>query len=168
MRTLLITTLAAAGLLSLAACGPEPTPNGAPDQVTTTVDTSPKSGEPPEPPVSRTERTNVAVPAGVTQVPAAQVDASAVPEYYDYRGQVWVFDDGYSLQAFAMATSGCGGVEAELVDQSATEVRITMGPQAEPKDGSSDDRVCTEVETPRPVTVALDAPLGDRKIFLAV
>jgi hypothetical protein len=162
MRTLLITTLAAAGLLSLAACGPEPTPNGASDQVTTTVDTSRTTEETPEPPVSRTEG-NFAVPAGVTQVPADQVDASALPpSEYDEHGLVWSFDDGYSLQAYAMATSGCGGVEAVLLDQSATEVRIELGT----KDSSSGNQACTDAITAKPVTVALDAPLGDRMVVL--
>ncbi|OLF16898.1 hypothetical protein BU204_14455 [Actinophytocola xanthii] len=107
------------------------------------------------------------VPEGVRQVPSSQVDASAVPEYYDHRGEVWVYDGGYSLQMFAAASSGCGGVEARVVDQSAEAVRIVVRALPAPQGGSPDDPVCTTVITPRPVTVALDAPLGERRVFLA-
>ncbi|HEX2131034.1 MAG TPA: hypothetical protein VHH15_05690 [Actinophytocola sp.] len=106
------------------------------------------------------------VPAGVRQVPSEQIDASAVPEYYQHRGQVWVYDDGHALQTFAMATSGCGDAEARVTTESASEVRIVMRPLPQPQGGPPDGRMCTTVMTPRPVTVTLDAPLGDRMIYL--
>lgn len=191
MRALLIAGVAVA-LVGLAGCGQEADPAGSgPEQ--TTVDPSTLATKiPPEPPAvtptppetkpqdppSGEDRpatpsapvsmapTGPVVPAGVKQVPSAQIDASAVPEYYEHRGLVWVYDDGYSLQMFATARSGCGGMEARIANESATEVRIAMGPMPQPQGGPPDGTACTEVMTPRPVTVALDAPLGDRKIYL--
>lgn len=180
MRALLIST--AAGLVLLAGCGQAvPTGSSGPTGPTQTEESATiiatavrPGGKPqdpgatPEPPVSRAPSgTGLVVPPGVTQLPPEQVDASALPMEYDERGLVWVFDDGFSLQMFAMATSGCGGVEARVVDQTATEVRISMGAMDQPQGGSPDDQMCTTVLTPKPVTVTLDAPLQDRKVFLA-
>lgn len=184
MRALLIAA-AVLGLGTLAGCAVEvkPVATSDPPVSTPTVTTPTPTGVPsvtkpqdppgatppataPSPPVSIGPSGSV-VPAGVTEVPAAQVDASALPEYYEHRGQVWVFDDGYSLQMFAMASSGCTDAEAMLVDQSATEVRIMLRPMDQPQGGPPDGTVCTEVLTPKPVVVALDAPLGSRTIYLA-
>ncbi len=127
----------------------------------------PPSGTEPSAPVSLSP-TGVVVPDGVTQVPADQVDASALPAYYEHRGEVWVFDDGYSLQMFAAASSGCTDAEAVVVDQSGSGVRITLRPLPETPGGRPDGGACTAVMTPRPVTVTLDAPLGDRMIHLGI
>jgi hypothetical protein len=178
MRALLIST-AVAGLVLLAGCGQAvPTGSSAPTQteespsvIATPVPPGGKPQDPgatPEPPVSKAPTgTGVVVPPGVTQLPPEQVDASALPMDYDERGLVWVFDDGFSLQMFAMATSGCGGVEARVVDQTATEVRIALGAMDQPQGGPADGTACTTALTPKPVTVTLDAPLQDRKVFLA-
>jgi hypothetical protein len=94
------------------------------------------------------------------------VDATAVPEYYQHRGLVWVYDGGYSLQMIAAANSGCGDAEAKIVDQSASAVRIVLRslPGAM---GGPEDTACSGAITPLPVTVSLDAPLGQRRVFLA-
>jgi hypothetical protein len=183
MRALLIAT--AAGLVLLAGCGKEAAPSGStqPDPTAPTkteepatdiATPEPPGGKPqdpgttPEPPVTQAPSgTGLVVPAGVTQLPPEQVDATALPMDYAERGLVWVFDDGFSLQMFAMATSGCGGVDARVVDQTATEVRITLGAMDQPQGGPADDTMCTTVMTPKPVTVTLDAPLQDRKVLLA-
>jgi hypothetical protein len=120
----------------------------------------------PTPPVSMSP-TGPVVPPGVEQVPAAQVDASAVPEYYEHRGLVWLFDGGRSLQLFATATSGCGDAAARITTQSSTEVRIVLEPLPQPQGGHPDEPACTTVLTPRPVIATLDAPLGDRRIVLS-
>ncbi|MPZ82834.1 MAG: hypothetical protein GEV28_21515 [Actinophytocola sp.] len=188
MRALFIATLAAAAVVGLAGCGQDAAPAGdsagaAPDTASSTATSTelpslppvskpqdPPAPKPtegtPEPPVS-VSPSGVVVPEGVRQVPAGQVDASALPVYYEHRGEVWVFDDDYSLQMFAAASSGCTDAEAVVVDQSASEVRIMLRPLDQPQGGRPDGTVCTAVMTPRPVTVRLDAPLGDRKIFLA-
>jgi len=80
------------------------------------------------------------VPAGVTQFRRSRVDASALPMEYDERAWCGLFDDGFSLQMFAMATSGCGGVEALVVDQTATEVRISLRSMDQPQGGSPTTR----------------------------
>lgn len=189
MRALLIASVTAATLIGLAGCGQSDDGGQATDQPTdqTSAESAPATTEPsltptppstkldepppstnpaaPAPPVS-IENQEPIVPPGVTQVPAAQVDASAVPEYYDHRGLVWSFDDGRALQTFAMATSGCGGAEASLTGETETEVRIELRPLDQPQGGPADGRMCTTVMTPRPVTVALDAPLGDRTVVL--
>jgi hypothetical protein len=187
MRALLI---AAAVLVGLTGCGQENGTAAAPEQTVesresavTVVPPVPPSAVPvppstkpqdppggpgttPDPPVTISP-TGPVVPAGVTQVPSAQVDASAVPEYHDHRGLVWVYDDGYSLQMFASASSGCGDAQARITSESASEVRIEMRSLPQPQGGPADAPACTTVITPRPVTVALDAPLGERQIYLA-
>lgn len=182
MRALLIAT-AAAGLLALAGCGQEAAPTGSPrsdpaSQTKTeeppTVVATPEApggkpqdpGATPTPPVSLSPDGPV-VPEGVALVPAEQVDSSALPEYYEQRGQVWVYDDGFSLQMFAAASSSCGDAEAMVVDQTASEVRIVLRPMDQPMGGPADGEACAMVMQPKPVTVTLDSPLQDRKIFLA-
>lgn len=182
MRALLFAGLAAAAVVGLVGCGQESAPaNGKPAGPTTVSTQRPPVSKPisrppePKPPAGATPSapvsvgpSGVVVPDGVTQVPADQVDASALPAYYDHHGEVWVFDDGYSLQMFAAASSGCSDAEAVVVDQSASGVRITLRPLPEPPGGRPDDSACTAVMTPRPVTVALREPLGDRKIYLGI
>jgi len=122
----------------------------------------------PSAPVTLSPQGEAVVPPGVEQVPAAQVDASALPTYYKLHGDVWVFDDGYSLEMFAAASSGCTDAEAVVVDQSA-EVRITLRPLDSQPGGRPDGGgACTAVMTPKPVTVRLDQPLGDRMIRLGI
>lgn len=184
MRALFIATLAAAALVGVAGCGQGAAPaagssSTAPSHAASTVvSATPPISKPQDPPAPKPTEgvptppvsvspSGVVVPEGVRQVPADQVDASALPAYYDHRGEVWVFDDDRSLQMFAAASSGCTDAEAVVVDQSASEVRIMLRPLDQPQGGRPDGEMCTAVMTPRPVTVRLDAPLGDRMIFLA-
>lgn len=192
MRALLLVTLAAAAAVGLSGCGQDTTPASdkaagsstvpttAPTTTAPTLPTLPNPGKPvtrpPEPkppagtptaPVSMGPNGPV-VPAGVTQVPADQVDASALPAYYNNPGDVWVYDDGYSLEMFAAASSGCSEAEAVVVDQTSDAVRITLRPLAQTQGGRPDSRPCTAVMTPRPVTVRLAEPLGDRTIHLGI
>jgi hypothetical protein len=189
MKALLLATLAATVAVGLAGCGQDTAPAGekTAGEKTSTAHTGasatasvppldkpvtrppepkPPAGATPSAPVSMGPNGPV-VPAGVTQVPVGQVDASALPDYYDDR-EVWVFDDGYSLEMFAAASSGCSDAEAVVVDQPSDEVRITLRPLASPQGGRPDSRPCTAVMTPRPVTVRLTEPLGDRTIRLGI
>ncbi|HEY7595020.1 MAG TPA: hypothetical protein VH969_17845 [Actinophytocola sp.] len=132
---------------------------------------SPPSGQPGQPaaPISLSPTGDVVVADGVTQVPAAQIDAGALPTYYEHHGDVWVYDDGYSLAMFAAASSGCSDAEAVVVDQSADGVKITMRPlDQQPGDRPDNGGACSAVMTPRPVAVKLDQPLGDRTIYLGI
>jgi hypothetical protein len=107
------------------------------------------------------------VPAGVTEVPPSQVDSSALPNYVEYGNKVWAFDDGFSLQFFAAASSSCTGVQATVVDQGPDSVKIVVRSLDSPQGGRPDDGPCAMVMTPAPVTVTLDSPLRDRKILLS-
>lgn len=147
-----------------------PTPSEPPSNVV--EPTPPASAKPQhpsngEPPVTIGPDGPV-VPAGVTEVPAAQIDATALPDYYKYGGRVWAFDNGLSLQMFAMASSGCSAAEAVLVDQAADSIKVILRPMDQPQGGRpDDDKMCTAVLTPRAVVVTLDTPLQDRTIYLS-
>jgi hypothetical protein len=166
-RLFVITAVAAVGL---AGCGqdatpPQKLPSGTAVTVVTTTPPATTPGAPVSPGPSGGD-----VPAGATRVPAGQVDADGLPSYYARRGEVWVFDGGRSLRMFAMASSGCTDAEADVSDQSAGEVRITLRALPLPpgnRPGRPDGGACTQVLTPRPVTVTLAEPLGDRTIHLS-
>jgi hypothetical protein len=189
MRAFLIATTAVLGLGVLAACGAQPsqtasdqaghtsssatkTPPEPPSVIAEpTEPTRPDAGKPQnpsngEPPVTIGPNGPV-VPPGVTEVPAAQVDASALPSYFEYGNKVWAYDGGFSLQMFAAASSSCTGAEARVVDQSANSVKIIVRPLDTQPGGRPDDSACSMVMTPKPVTVTLDTPLQDRKIVLS-
>lgn len=187
MRALPIAAVVLVAAAALSACGQDAATGAGSGQATTTStpttsveptsatpsapgtpSTRPPAGQ-PSAPISLSPSGEVVVADGVTQVPAAQVDASALPEYYEHRGEVWVYDDGYSLAMFAAASSGCTDAEAVVVDQSADRVKITMRPLDQQPGGRPDNGgVCTAVMTPRPVTVKLDQPLGDRMVYLGI
>jgi hypothetical protein len=190
MRAALLFTGLAVVAAGLTACADDAAPTGTtdpgtrPSQVTTSPSVTQLPNEPsakppvkparppsgtPSAPVTLSPQGELVVPAGVEQVPAAQVDASALPVYYEHHGDVWVFDDGYSLEMFAAASSGCTDAEAVVVDQSTDDIRITLRPLPSPPGGRPDSGgACTAVMTPRPVTVRLDQPLGDRMIYLGI
>lgn len=171
MRALLCAA-AAIAVVGLAGCGSDATP-AREQPVGTPSSTATRGSEPPLPSTSSAPQkpgsSDVDVPAGATRVPAGQVDAAGLPSYYAHRGEVWLDEDGRSLRMFAMASSGCTDAEAVVSDQSASEVVITLRALPQPpgaRPGRPDGGVCTEVLTPRPVTVTLNQPLGDRAIQL--
>lgn len=194
MRALLIVTSAALALGVLAGCGNAATP-AASDQTGTSTRSSktpletptpsqvatpqPPAGKPQDPSVGKPRNPSggeppvtigpdgPVVPNGVTEVPASQVDASALPGYFEFGDRVWSYDGGFALQLFAAASSSCTDVEALVVDQSPDTVTIMVRPLDGPQGGRPDDGVCTMVMTPKPVTVTLDSPLQDRKILLS-
>jgi hypothetical protein len=188
MRAFLITTTAVLAVGVLAGCGATPDASNAAGQTSSTTSSDQPSKTAPEPPSDIVEPTPPAgkpqnpssgeppvtlgpdgpvVPDGVTEVPAAQVDASALPTYFEYGTKVWQYNGGFSLQMFASASTSCSGVEARVVDQSSDTVKILVQPLDQPQGGDPDGGVCSMVMTPRPVTVTLDTPLQDRKIVLS-
>jgi len=188
MRAFLITTTAVLAVGVLAGCGATPDASNAAGQTSSTTSSDQPSKTAPEPPSDVVEPTPPAgkpqnpssgeppvtlgpdgpvVPDGVTEVPAAQVDASALPTYFEYGNKVWQYDGGFSLQMFASASTSCSGVAARVVDQSSDTVKILVQPLDQPQGGDPDGGVCSMVMTPRPVTVTLDTPLQDRKIVLS-
>jgi hypothetical protein len=169
---------AAVVAVGLAGCAPESAPaRDQPDDTTSTTASTTTPTRESEPPPTATpsaptspSRPGGDVPVGAARVPAGQVDAAELPSYYAHRGEVWVFDHDRSLRMFAMASSGCTDAEAVVSDQSASEVRITLRALPQPpgnRPGGPDGGVCTQVLTPRPVTVTLAEPLGDRTIHLS-
>ncbi len=194
MRALLTTATAALALGVLAGCGDASTPAASDQTTTTTTSTSeespsktppvpptpsdvtppeqPPAGKPQNPtggqPQITVDQGTVVVPPELTQVPASQVDASAVPDYYgEHRGKVWLHADGFTLETIAYASSGCTGAEAVVVDQAPDSVKIILRPLDQPLGGKPDDSICASVMTPLPVTVTLDQPLQDRKVLLS-
>jgi hypothetical protein len=137
----------------------------------TVVEPTPPAGKPQnptsgEPPVTLGPDGPV-VPAGVTEVPASQIDASALPTYFEYGNRVWAFNGGFSLQFFAAAPSSCSGMSGQVVDQAPDLVKIVVQAMDQPQGGRPDDSICASVMTPTPVVVTLDTPLRDRKILLS-
>jgi hypothetical protein len=182
MRALFIATLAAAAVAGLAGCSydagsVESSVSAPPPSDVTSLPSAGKPQDPsaPKPPGGATPSapvsispTGVVVPEGVRQVPAAQVDSSALPVYYEHRGEVWQFDDGRSLQVFAAASSACTDAEAVVVDQTQDGVRIMLRPLPRPAGGRPDGGACAAVVTPRPIVVTLAEPLGDRTVYLGM
>lgn len=141
----------------------EPTPPaGQPPTPSAGKPRDPSSGEPPV----TIGPNGPVVPAGVTEVPAGQIDATALPNYIEYGNRVWAYDGGFSLQMFASASSSCTGAEAVVTKQASDSVTIVVRPIASPQGGRPDDSVCGAVMTPVPVAVTLDTPLQDRRIVL--
>lgn len=186
MRALLIVGTAAIAVGVLAACGQEQAPAAQdsppgtsselspppkePEPPSVIVEPTPPAGKPQDPAASDPPVTigpdGPVVPPGVTEVPSAQIDATKLPAYFEYGNKVWSFNDGFALQLFAAARSGCSGAEAVLTDQSADAVTITVRPLDQPQGGRPDEGVCTQVMAPQPVVVTLDTPLRDRTVHL--
>jgi predicted small lipoprotein YifL len=168
MRTTLVALAAAAVLATVAGCGQPvkveagpPTTEPASDIATPVGPTSGATGTttvPVEP---------SSLPADATAIPATQVDATAMPKELKYGNEAWQFDGGRSLRLTAITLTGCGDVSAKVVDQKPDAVRITVTSMDTPQGGKPDDQICTQSLTPKPVTVHLDDPLGDRTIYLA-
>ena len=164
-------------LLVLGACGqltdqagPGGQSSGQPSQTEvgpsqTEVGSSPPASSSAEPPVT-VGPSGTDVPAGVRLLPTSQVDASALPDYYTERN-VWAFDDDRSLQMVAMANDACAGVQATVSEQSANAVKVVLASMDAPQGGPPDGQMCAQVLTPKPVTVRLDAPVGNRKVYLS-
>lgn len=193
MRALLTTATAALTLCVLAGCGDASTPAASDQNSTTTTSSSaappsktppatptpsdvatpvPPAGKPQNPtsgePLLKIEGGEVVVPPGVTELPASQVDASAVPRYEDeFSRKAWLHEDGFTVEVIGYASSGCTGVEARVVDQTPDAVKIILSPLDQPPGGKPDDSMCSTVMTPRPVAVTLDQPLADRKVMLS-
>jgi hypothetical protein len=190
MRALLTTATAVLALGVLAGCGDAATPAASDQSTSSTTSAAQPSKTPPETPTPSDVATpqppagkpqdpaggeppvtigpdGPVVPAGVTEVPAGQVDATALPQYVEFGNKVWQYNDGFALQLFAPASTGCSGAEAMVVDQTADAVKIVVRPLDQPPGGRPDDSVCTQVMTPVPVSVTLEQPLRDRQVLLS-
>lgn len=168
MKTSLFTAGAALALLALTACGQQPeqagagsssTPANTTAQPTTTPSATPGTSVPPT-----GAPTGTAVPPNFKELPPAQVDSKSLPEEYTER-RVWASPDGKTLQLIGLARDSCGGVEGEVLEFSASTVRIGLRPMAQPQ-GGPENQACAMVITPRPVVVPLREALGNRTVVV--
>jgi hypothetical protein len=98
------------------------------------------------------------VPAGSVQIPAGQLDASALPS--GFPREVYTGKDGKLLSVKA-EEGGCGHAVATLMEQSAQRVVIDLS-----ETPGQPGQMCTmDIRYPV-VSVTLDAPLGNRTVVL--
>ncbi|WP_147459934.1 hypothetical protein [Actinokineospora cianjurensis] len=132
-----------------------PDPTSAPPSSTQPAETSLPGAVPPTEP---DRQPAVAPPTGGTEVPAAQIDATGVAQ--DYPTMVWTEDGGTDVGVVAQE-GGCGKASAEVTEQTATQVVITLVETQPPKPAQ-----CTmDLRFPK-LSVHLDSPLADRKVVL--
>jgi hypothetical protein len=96
---------------------------------------------------------------GASEVPAAQVDASTLPDVYDK--QVSASADGRTVQVHGVG-GGCKVASAEVTAQSGDQVLITLVTTYYPPTNGA----CTQELRSVPLNVTLDAPLGSRRVVL--
>lgn len=147
----------------LAGCGSSGTPSGSSPSSTSSVTTGgsgTSSAQPPAatPPVTISD-TAVVVPPGVQEVPKERVDAGSLSD--TYRRDAYVFNDGRDIEVFGLA-GGCKEAKAEVTGQSAEIVQVTLVTITRQPSGT----MCTQELRQVPLTVRLDAPLGDRRLVL--
>ncbi|MCG8926460.1 hypothetical protein [Lentzea sp. CC55] len=78
-----------------------------------------------------------------------------------YRDEAYVFGDGRDVEVFGVG-GGCKEARAEVSGQSAELVQITLVTITKQSPGT----VCTQEVRQVPLTVRLDAPLGNRRLVL--
>lgn len=137
--------------------------SGAPTSGTSTPGSTGSSGSNPtnapvQPPVSISEEKPV-VPPNVTPVPKERVDSTTLSD--TYRDEVYVFGDGRDVEVFGVG-GGCKEARAEVSGQSADLVQITLVTITKQPPGT----VCTQEIRQVPLTVRLNAPLGNRRLVL--
>ena len=137
--------------------------SGAPTTGTSSPGSTGSSGANPtaapvQPPVSISEEKPV-VPPNVTPVPKDKVDATSLSD--TYLDEAYVFGDGRDVEVFGVG-GGCKEARAEVAGQSAAVVQITLVTITKQPSGT----VCTQEIRQVPLTVRLDAPLGDRRLVL--
>ncbi|GGP40467.1 hypothetical protein [Saccharothrix coeruleofusca] len=105
-------------------------------------------------------QTSAAPVPDASEVPADRVDGSTLPDTYKQR--VLVSGDGRTLQVIGL-TGGCKNASAEVTAQSGDSVLITLVSTYYPPEGGG---MCSQELRDIPLTVTLDAPLGDRRVIL--
>ncbi len=147
---------AGALLLVCVACGQdEQIGFGGAQPTTTAPEVGVPTEQPAEPPA--VDPMNPAPPAGGIEVAEAKVDATALPE--GYPSVVWTEADGAVVGAYGQA-GGCTEATGSVTEQSAAQVVFLV------TETTSDAQMCTmDIRYP-PLTVKLDAPLGDRTVVL--
>ncbi|MEU7480936.1 hypothetical protein AB0A63_33515 [Lentzea sp. NPDC042327] len=140
---------------SSSSSGAAPTGTSAPG---TSTPGSSSPSAPVQPPVSISQEKPV-VPPDVTPVPQEKVDSTSLSE--TFRTEAYVFGDGRDVEVFGVG-GGCKEARAEVTAQSAEVVQVTLVTITKQPPGT----VCTQEVREVPLTVRLDAPLGDRRLVL--
>lgn len=141
--------LVGAALLAVAtACAD---PQSAPEQ----APVPPAQSAPAENPDNQSGRVP---PAGSDPVPAAQLEADALPDGYPV--EAWTADGGTTLGLGAQE-GGCGKASAEVTEQTADKVVVTIVETTPAK-----AEMCTMDIRFVTVTAELDQPLADREVVL--
>ena len=163
-----LAAVTAAGLAGCSSGGQSGAPGssgssgGAPTTGTSAPGSTGSSGANPtapvQPPVSISEEKPV-VPPNVTPVPKDKVDTTTLSD--TYRDEAYVFGDGRDVEVFGVG-GGCKEARAEVTGQSAEVVQITLVTITKQPPGT----LCTQEIRQVPLTVRLDAPLGDRRLVL--
>ncbi|MDT7726817.1 MAG: hypothetical protein QOI21_3393 [Actinomycetota bacterium] len=100
------------------------------------------------------------VPEGTTEVPAGQIDSSALPA--DYPRDVTTSNGGTVLSIRAQE-GGCGRVSAAPVEQTSQRVVVNLTETT-----AQTNQICTmDIRTPV-VSATLDAPLAARTVVLTI
>jgi hypothetical protein len=155
-------------LFAATACAGQGTPAGQPESSTSVVSGGAtggfSDGMTPVPrkdsTTSTSGRPKQVVPEGTTEVPAKQIDASALPA--DYPRDVTTGNGGTVLSIRAQE-GGCGRVSAAVVEQAAQRVVVNL---KETK--AQTNQMCTmDIRTPV-ISATLDAPLAARTLVLTV
>ncbi|MDX3664088.1 hypothetical protein PV646_42965 [Streptomyces sp. ID05-26A] len=138
--------------------GTSPTATTAPGLSGTPGSSGANPTAPVQPPVSISEEKPV-VPPNVTPVAKEKVDTTSLSD--TYRDEAYVFGDGRDIEVFGVG-GGCKEARAEIAGQSADVVQITLVTITKQPPGT----VCTQEVRQVPLTVRLDAPLGNRRLVL--
>ena len=155
-------------LLMATACAGQDLPTGRPAGGTSldptgSVSTSPQpTTSTPAPPTSPSAnppgKPRLTVPEGSTPVPAAKIDATALPAGYPH--EVWTSNGGTILDIRAQE-GGCGHALGEATEQTADHVVVNL---SETK--AQTGQMCTmDIRFPV-ISVALAAPLDQRTVVL--
>ncbi|HKN51854.1 MAG TPA: hypothetical protein VJX66_05095 [Amycolatopsis sp.] len=139
---------------SVGPSGSVSTSPGPTTSVPPSVTSSPPSPNPPNPP----GKPRLTVPQGSLPVPAAQIDASALPAGYPH--EVWTSNGGTILNIRAQE-GGCGHAVGNAVEQTAQHVVINL---SETK-GMTGQMCTMDIRFPV-ISVALAAPLDARTVVL--
>lgn len=149
-------------LLAVTACGKQSDQIGVGGSSTTvfSMSNTPATIAPPTSVVESPED----LPADFQPLPPSQVEAKALSEDYTDR-RVWSSPDGKTLRLIGVARDACAGVEAEVLEASATTIRIALRPMAQPQ-GGPEGQMCAMVLTPKTVVVPLREALGKRTVVV--
>jgi hypothetical protein len=165
MRCLAKFVGAGAVLFAVTACagqGTQDADTGAKPELSTSASVAPPPGDVPPSDIATPTpgRPKQVVPEGTTEVPAKQIDSSALPA--DYPRDVTTSNGGTVLSIRAQE-GGCGHVSAAVAEQTAQRVVVDL---KETK--AQTNQMCTmDIRTPV-ISATLDAPLAARTLVLTV